>query len=154
MNPRDAANRDLLIGLLALQNGLIDQDVLVAAFRTWTRDKARPIAEVFAAQGAIDADERALLEGLAGKHLKRHGGDAERSLAALNAGRSTYESLTRIGDPDIDATITRAGSGSANGDVERTGTYHVGGTTQDGRRVPRLAAPCPRRSRCGVRGPR
>jgi len=31
MDPRDAANRDLLIGLLALQNGLVDQDVLVAA---------------------------------------------------------------------------------------------------------------------------
>ena len=39
MDPRDAANRDLLFGLLALQNGLIDQDVLVAAFRSWTRDK-------------------------------------------------------------------------------------------------------------------
>ena len=83
MDPRDAANRDLLFGLLALQNGLVDQDALVAAFRAWTRDKARPIAEILAAQGAIDADDRALLEGLAAKHLKRHGGDAEQSLAAL-----------------------------------------------------------------------
>ena len=33
MDRQDAANRDLLIGLLALQNGLIDQYVLVAAFR-------------------------------------------------------------------------------------------------------------------------
>ncbi len=30
---RDAANRDLLFGLLALQNGLVDPSALVAAFR-------------------------------------------------------------------------------------------------------------------------
>jgi hypothetical protein len=34
-----AADRHLLFGLLALQNGLIDQSALVAAFQAWTRDK-------------------------------------------------------------------------------------------------------------------
>lgn len=38
-----APDRDLLFGLLALQNGLIDQVQLVAAFQAWTRDKARPL---------------------------------------------------------------------------------------------------------------
>jgi eukaryotic-like serine/threonine-protein kinase len=33
-----AADRHLLFGLLALQNGLIDQGQLVAAFQAWTRD--------------------------------------------------------------------------------------------------------------------
>jgi hypothetical protein len=33
-----AADRNLHFGLLALQNGLIDQDQLVAAFRVWSRD--------------------------------------------------------------------------------------------------------------------
>ena len=32
-------------GLIALQVGLIDQDQLVAAFRAWSRDKARPLAD-------------------------------------------------------------------------------------------------------------
>ncbi len=31
------ADRDLLFSLLALQNGLIDQGQLVAAFQAWTR---------------------------------------------------------------------------------------------------------------------
>ena len=35
----------LLFGLLALQNGLIDQSQLVAAFHAWTRDKGRPMAD-------------------------------------------------------------------------------------------------------------
>ena len=32
MDQRDGTNRDLLVGLLALQNGLVDQDVLILAF--------------------------------------------------------------------------------------------------------------------------
>ena len=35
-----AADRHLLFGLLALQNGLINQGQLVAAFQAWTRDKS------------------------------------------------------------------------------------------------------------------
>ncbi len=105
MNARDAANRDLLVGLLALQNGLVDQDVLVTAFRTWTRDKSRPIALILAAQGAIDEDERSLLEGLAAKHIERSGGNSEKSLTAINSGPSIRQQLAGIGDPDIGTTI-------------------------------------------------
>ena len=35
-----AADRNLLFGLLALQNGLINQAQLVAAFQAWTLEKA------------------------------------------------------------------------------------------------------------------
>ena len=40
-----AADRNLLFGLLALQNGLINQVQLVAAFQAWTLDKARALAD-------------------------------------------------------------------------------------------------------------
>ena len=33
--------RDLLFGMFALQNGLIDQSALVGAFHAWTLDKSR-----------------------------------------------------------------------------------------------------------------
>ena len=36
---------DLLFGLLALQNGLIGQDALFAAFAAWTHDRARSLAD-------------------------------------------------------------------------------------------------------------
>ena len=52
-----AAERDLLFGLLALQNGLIDQGQLVAAFQAWTRDKARTLAEHLADRGDLDPDQ-------------------------------------------------------------------------------------------------
>ena len=61
----DAAERHLLFGMIALQVGLIDQAQLVAAFQAWARDKDQPLAEHLAARGAIDAADRAAVDGLA-----------------------------------------------------------------------------------------
>src|SRR5436853_4548429 len=87
-----AADRNLLFGLLALQVGLINQGQLVAAFQGWTLDKSRPLADHLADRGDLDADDRAAVEALVERHLKKHEGDAERSLAAVEVGRSTRES--------------------------------------------------------------
>ncbi len=128
-----AAERDLLFGLLALQNGLIDQIQLVAAFQAWTRDKARPLAEHLAARGDLDHDQRAGVEAMVGLHLKKHGGDDARSLAAIPAGRSTRESLAALCDPAIEQSLTQLASGS-DGDPDRTASYAVGIATSDGQR--------------------
>ena len=55
------ANRDLLFGLIALQNGMIDQSQLVAAFQAWTLEKKRPLAEHLVGRGALEADQRAII---------------------------------------------------------------------------------------------
>ena len=52
-----AADRELLFGLLALQNGLIEQGQLVAAFQAWARDRRRPIADHLVSRGALDAEQ-------------------------------------------------------------------------------------------------
>src|SRR5262245_39558210 len=49
------ADRQLLFGLLALQNGLIDQGQLVAAFQAWTRNKSRSLADHLVGRGDLDA---------------------------------------------------------------------------------------------------
>jgi tRNA A-37 threonylcarbamoyl transferase component Bud32 len=130
------ADRDLLLGLLALQTGLIDHTALMAAFHAWTRDKARPLADQLVARGYLDAAHRPLLEGLAAAHLARHAGDVERSLAAVPAGRSTRESLARIGDADIAASIGHLGAAliQPGDDADCTASYGVGTTTSDGQR--------------------
>src|SRR5947209_9300201 len=92
------AERNLLFGLIALQVGLIDQAQLVAAFQAWARDKSRPLADHLADRG-LDADARGAVEAMAALHVKKHGGDAEKSLAAIPAGRSTRERLAALGDP-------------------------------------------------------
>ena len=40
------ADRNLLFGILALQNGLIEQADLIAAFQCWTKERSRPMARV------------------------------------------------------------------------------------------------------------
>src|SRR2546423_856444 len=106
------ADRDLLFGLIALQNGLIVQDQLLGAFRAWTLDKGRALADHLADRGDLDVDDRAAVEALMARHLKKHGDNAEKSLAAIPAGRSTRERLARIGDPDLGGTLAHVGSGS------------------------------------------
>ena len=136
MTQRVDAPRDLLFGLLALQTGLINQGALFAAFHTWTQDKSRPMAEILKEQGALDEARRALLEGLVTEHLELHGGDIEKSLAAIPAGRSTREELVGLGDDDLNATLGHVGSGALEqtDDADRTGTFSVGRATSSGQR--------------------
>src|SRR6516162_7203402 len=100
-----SADRDLLFCLLVLQNGLIDQVQLVAGFQAWTRYRSQPLAEHLATRGDLDPEQRAGVEAMVGLHLKKYGGDVEKSLAALPAGRSTREGLANLGDPVIGATL-------------------------------------------------
>jgi eukaryotic-like serine/threonine-protein kinase len=131
-----AADRHLLFGLLALQTGLIQQAQLVAAFHAWTCDKSRSLAEHLIALGHLDPTHRPLLEGLAAAHLDRHGGDVEKSLAAVPAGRSTCESLARLADVEIAASIGHLAGVLTEVDDEsdRTASYAVGTATSDGQR--------------------
>ncbi len=135
MAQRSDLPHDLLFGLLALQTGMVNQAQLVAAFQAWAVFKTRAMAAVLVEHGALDEDGRDLLAALAEKHLKKHGGDTEKSLASLAPGRSTLESLARIGDPEINATLSYAASGSGDdGDFDRTGSFSVGTSTSDGQR--------------------
>src|SRR6516225_4673265 len=99
-----AADRNLLFGLLALQNGLINQAQLVAAFQAWTLDKVRALADHLIALGHLSDAQRAVVEALADLHVAKHG-DVERSLAAIPAGPSTRGSLANLGDPEIEGTL-------------------------------------------------
>jgi serine/threonine-protein kinase len=134
-----AANENLLFGLLALQNGLINQVQLVAAFQAWTLDRARGLAGHLVARGDLDAEQRAGVEAMVALHLKKHGGDTEKSLAAIPAGRATRESLGQIGDAVIHATLARLGIAAtrdddADSDSDHTASYSVGTGTSEGQR--------------------
>ena len=130
------ADRHLLFGLLALQNGIINQGQLVAGFQVWTLDKSRSLADHLEARGDLNKAGRALLEGLAEFHLEAHGGDLEKSLAGVSTDKSTRENLARIGDRDIEATLAYVDPADASmeEDADRTGTYSVGSVTSDGQR--------------------
>jgi serine/threonine-protein kinase len=140
------ADHHLLFGLLALQNGLINQGQLVAAFQAWTLDKARALADHLVDRGDLDAEDRFAVDVLVARHIKKHGGDVEKSLAAVPANRSTRASLAALGEPEIEATLARV-TRSKNGqtteeedDPDRTGGWSIGASSSDGQRF-RLLRP-------------
>jgi eukaryotic-like serine/threonine-protein kinase len=136
-----AADRHLLFGLLALQNGLINQVQLVAAFQAWTLEKSKSLADHLEARGDLTSAKRGLLDALAAVHVEAHGGDIEKSLAAVPANRSTRAGLAELGKPEIEATLARVArrkDGPAteplDDDPDRTASIGVGSATSDGQR--------------------
>src|SRR3954467_15690191 len=135
MNRGHDTARHLLLGLLALQTGLIDQAALVAAFHAWTRDKARPLADHLQALGHLDAEQRGLVEALAAQHLKKHAGDAEKSLPAVGVEPSIRRSLAAVADPEISSSLVRlVFDPDGDADPDRTASYAVGAATGSGQR--------------------
>ena len=100
-----SASRELLFGLLALQNDFIDRAALVRAFDAWALDKTKSLADHLAEQKALTGEEQKLLEGLVDRFLVRHGGDPDRSLAALNSLGDLDYDLGQIDDPELQGTL-------------------------------------------------
>src|SRR5262245_13933772 len=133
------ADRELLFGLLALQNGLINQAQLLAAFQAWTLERSKGLADYLVALGHLSRARRPVVEAMAALHLEAHGGDVEKSLAAVPANRSTRASLAELGEPEIEATlarVARAKDGHAtefdgDDDPDRTAGLSLGAATGD-----------------------
>src|SRR4051794_34500402 len=134
MSRHNDAPRDLLFGLLALQNGMVTRDQLVAAFGTWTAAPGRSLADLLVEQGAISPPRRLLLEALVDEHLALHGNDAERSLASLAIGHSTRDGLRAVVGLDAEPSLALVGSEAEPSDPDATTTFSVGSSTSDGQR--------------------
>jgi serine/threonine protein kinase/Tfp pilus assembly protein PilF len=96
-----SADRNLLFGILALQLDFISRDALIAAMHAWVLAKQRPLGDILVELGALDAGRRALLETLVQEHLKQHGGDVGRSLAALPVPTPVCHSLAKLDDAEV-----------------------------------------------------
>jgi tetratricopeptide (TPR) repeat protein/tRNA A-37 threonylcarbamoyl transferase component Bud32 len=121
-DPTSGADRNLLFGVLALQLDFVTRDGLVRGMSAWALDKGRPLAEILVEQGALAADARALLEPLVEQHVRAHGGDPHRSLAAISSVGSVRDDLRLVADADVQASLahlaadphaTRDGAGMA-----------------------------------------
>src|SRR5262249_19025845 len=132
--------RNLLFGILALQMDFIGRDQLIAAMSAWVLDKAKSLGKILQGQGALIEADRAALDALVDRHLARHGGDPERSLAAVASGgaaSSVRAELHQLADPDLDASLAHVGAaptpsaprGASDGTVDHRGPD--GGSTLD-----------------------
>jgi serine/threonine protein kinase len=96
-----SADRNLLFGILALQLDFIDRDSLIAAMHAWVLAKHRPLGDILIEKGALADKRRALLESLVDEHLRQHGGEVARSLAALPALSPVRVKLEEFADNDL-----------------------------------------------------
>ena len=132
-----AADRHLLFGLLALQNGLINQGQLVAAFQAWTLDKSRSLADHLEARGDLDRRPRAV-EALAAVHLNATAATWKRawprSRPASRRRRAWRGSATRTSRRRSAMSAPHIPTRLEDGDPDRTSAYSVGTATSDGQR--------------------
>jgi serine/threonine-protein kinase len=130
-----SADRNLLFGILALQMDFIDCDALIRAMNAWVLEKAKPLGEILLEQGALQPEDRALLETMVRRHLELHGNDVEMSLAALSSVGSVRKDLERVGDAEVQASLAHV-SAARPADEDPYGTHagSVGTVTSAGLR--------------------
>jgi serine/threonine protein kinase len=105
-----SADRNLLFGILAVQMDFVSRDALIAAMHAWVLAKHRPLGDLLQEQGAISLERRALLDAMADEHLKAHGGDPQRSLAAVAHPSTLGDVAASVADPELQASLAAAGA--------------------------------------------
>lgn len=99
-------DRNLLVGILAVQMDFISRDQLVEAMSAWVVDKARPLEEILLERGNLADDTKVLLVALVAKHLELHEDDAVQSLASVSSIGSLRQELKSVGDGALEQTLT------------------------------------------------
>lgn len=99
-NMSDQDDRELLLGILALQTEMVSRDRLAAGMNQWAQQPAKPLSEILQQQGALDEQKKTLLETAVCKYLKEHG-NVQSSVAALGA----REAIGRLLEVDLDQSV-------------------------------------------------
>jgi WD40 repeat protein len=118
--PNPSADRNLLFGILALQMDFIGRDDLIAAMNAWVIDKTKTLGDILRDMNKLAEDERGLLDGLVRKHLERHGGDPQQSLAALGSLHSVCQDLQQVADADVQASLAHVSAAQPAPDADAT----------------------------------
>jgi serine/threonine-protein kinase len=105
--PEYDLEHNLLFAVLALRIDAITDSQFVEACNTWTRRKEVPLPELLAARGWISPADRAEVERLVERKLKKYGGDARNSLAELS-GEAINRAMTAVQDPNLRQSLTGA----------------------------------------------
>lgn len=101
-------DRNLLVGVLALQMDLVTQDQLILALQAWMLNKSCAIEQLLVDKGFIRGDSKDFLSSIAESHLRLHADKVQNSLAALSSLGSVRKKLAELEDSDIEATMVQA----------------------------------------------
>jgi tetratricopeptide (TPR) repeat protein/tRNA A-37 threonylcarbamoyl transferase component Bud32 len=117
------ADRNLLFGVLALQIDLIDAECFARACTFWSAQKTTPLADLMVQQGWLTPADRADVEKLLKRKVKKHGGDARAGLAEATTDQ-VRQSLVGVSDPAIQQTLVTLAS-EARAHVQVSTTAYV-----------------------------
>jgi tRNA A-37 threonylcarbamoyl transferase component Bud32 len=98
--PTETTDRNLLFGVLALQADFLDAAQFAEACSAWAGRKGTPLADLLVERGLLTAEQRNLVDLLLRQKLKKHGGDAHASLAAV-ATPDVRSVLESVADGDV-----------------------------------------------------
>jgi serine/threonine protein kinase len=105
-----SSDRNLLFGIIALQNQLITRDQLLAGMQAWTFEQLTPLGELLVRQGALQPEQRQRLEMLVAANLRLHDDDPQQSLVEVSSlATSLQGELTALGNNEINATLAHVG---------------------------------------------
>jgi serine/threonine-protein kinase len=105
-----SADRNLLFGILAVQMDFVSRDALIAAMNGWVLAKHRALGDLLQEQGVLATENRLLVDQMVAAHLKVHGDDLQRSLAAIRHPSTLGDLAQSVADPDLQASLAAAGA--------------------------------------------
>ena len=82
------SERNLLFGIVALQNGAVDAGRLAETCTDWITEPTQPLADLFVKRGVITDEQKTEVEKIVASELEAHGGDPHATLVATLDGRS------------------------------------------------------------------
>jgi serine/threonine-protein kinase len=102
---RPNADTDLLFGILALQNGLIDPPALIAAFQAWKTDRSRGIAQILRERGSLSDRGRRVIELLVEEHARMREAIPTQTTLSVSLSPELRKQLSAIDDELLDASL-------------------------------------------------
>jgi hypothetical protein len=105
-----SSDRNLLFGILALQNDFVTRDQLIETMNAWVLAKEKSLGDLLHERGILGQEELDLLEALVAFQLGRHDGDVEKSLQALSSGSAVRQALAAVADADVQASLAQCGA--------------------------------------------
>ncbi len=106
-------DRNLLFGALTVQASLVDEGQLTQACTAWSAGEAEALADVMVDRGLITQADRAEVERVLERKLKKHGGDVAGTLAATLDG-PTRQALTQVANEAVQKTMSMAPDGAGH----------------------------------------
>lgn len=100
-----STDNNLIFGLLALQLDFVTREQLLESMHAWMLAKHQSLGQIFCTRGVLSESDCDDLNRLVSKHIARHGGKPQGSLAALNVQQAVRQELDRLDDADVQASL-------------------------------------------------